>query len=87
MQTDQEVTIRQAPMIDLDAPTSTYRFSVDVDMAPAGMDADQACGLFVVALETAYTIVRDVRINQCSALSKDGMHRRDCGGSTSEDAP
>ena len=58
-----------APVIDLDAPVTTYRISVDVDMCPAEMSAEQACGLFVVALEAAYTVVRGVRINQCSVLT------------------
>src|SRR6185503_2649910 len=44
----------QRPTLDLDAPTTTYRISVDVDMARAEMSPEQACGLFVVVLEGAY---------------------------------
>ena len=77
----------QRPMIDLDAATSTYRISVDVDMVPAGMGSEQACGLIVATLESAYTVVRAVRVNQCSALTKDGLHRRDCEGTVSKVTP
>jgi|tagenome__1003787_1003787.scaffolds.fasta_scaffold19335971_2 hypothetical protein len=84
MRIEQELA-EQRPTLDLEAPTTTYRISVDVDMAPAEMSPEQACGLFVVALEGAYTIVRAVRINQCSALTKGGMQHRDCNG-TGEDA-
>jgi hypothetical protein len=87
MRSDQELAIGQPPTIDLDAPTSTYRISVDVDMVPAGMGSEQACGLIVVALESAYTVVRAVRVNQCSALTKDGMHRQNCDGSVSRLTP
>jgi len=82
MQTDHE-----RPTIDLNAATSTYRISVDVDMMPAGMGSEQACGLIVSALESAHTLVRAVRVNQCSALTKDGMHRRDCDGNVSKITP
>jgi hypothetical protein len=77
MRIEHELT-GQRPTLDLDAPTTTYRISVDVDMVPAEMSPEQACGLFVVALEGAYTVVRAVRINQCSALTPSGMHHRDC---------
>ena len=63
-------------VLDLDAPVTTYRISVDVDMCPAEMTAEQACGLFVVALEAAYTVVRDVRINQCSVVSSGRLETR-----------
>jgi hypothetical protein len=86
MQSKQELTIGQRPLIDLDEPTRTYRISVDVDMVPAGMSSEQACGLFIAALETAYTVVRAVRINQCSTLTKDGVYRR-CVGSGFNDHP
>jgi len=76
MRSDEELVFGQRPVIDLNAPSSTYRFSVDVDMVPAGMTAEQACGLFIAALETAYAVVRSVRINQCSTLDAEGMHRR-----------
>ena len=64
------------PVLDLDAPVTTYRISVDVDMCPAEMSAEQACGLFVVALEAAYTVVRDVRINQCSVVAPGRLETR-----------
>jgi hypothetical protein len=64
------------PVIDLDAPVTTYRFSVDVDMCPVEMSAEQACGLFIVALEAAYTVVRNVRINQCSVLAPGALSKR-----------
>jgi len=76
MRSDEDLVVRQRPMIDLDAPSTTYRFNVDVDMVPAGMTAEQACGLFVAALETAYSVICAVRINQCSTLDAEGMHRR-----------
>jgi hypothetical protein len=70
--------IGSQPLIDLDAPVTTYRISVDVDMQPVGMSTQQALGLFIAALESADSVVRDVRINQCSTLSSDGMrHCRD----------
>jgi hypothetical protein len=74
-------------MIDLDPATSTYRISVDVDMMPAGMGSEQACGLIVATLESACTVVRAVRVNQCSALTKDGLHRQDCDGTVSKVTP
>jgi len=73
------------PVIDLDAPVSTYRISVDVDMCPAEMSAEQACGLFIVALEAAYTVVRDVRINQCSVLGPGQLGRRPSRPSAADD--
>jgi len=76
MRNEEDLASVQGPVIDLDAPSTTYRISVDVDMVPAGMTAEQACGLFIAALETAYTVVRNVRINQCSTLTAEGMHRR-----------
>jgi hypothetical protein len=78
MRTEEEVETAQRPLIDLDAPTTTYRISVDVDMVPADMPSEQACGLLIAALETAYTVVRAVRVNQCSTLTKDGLHLRGC---------
>ena len=87
MQSEQGLAIGQRPVIDLDAPTSTYRISVDVDMVPAGMSSEQACGLFIAALETAYTVVRAVRINQFSTLTNDGMYWRGSGGSRHNDHP
>jgi phage terminase large subunit-like protein len=86
MRSDQRPAIGQRPTLDLDAPPSTYRISVDVDMLPAGMGSEQACGLLVAALEAAHT-VRAVRVNQCSTLTKDGMHRQDCDGSVSRITP
>ena len=76
MRNEEDLVLPQRPVIDLDAPSSTYRFSVDVDMVPAGMTAEQACGLFVAALETAYSVIRAVRFSQCSTLDGEGMHRR-----------
>jgi hypothetical protein len=76
MQSDEELAFRQRTVIDLDQPSTTYRFSVDVEMVPAGMSTEQACGLFVAALETAYSVISAVRINQCSTLTAEGMHRR-----------
>ena len=87
MRREQERAIGQRPVIDLDAPTSTYRISVDIDMVPADMGSEQACGLVVAALEKAYTMVRAVRINQCSALTKDGMQRQGCDGAGLNDHP
>ena len=84
MRTDQELATEHRPDIDLDGPSTTYRISVDVDMMPAGMGPEQACGLIVATIESAHTVVRAVRVNQCSALTKDGMHRRDCDGSVSK---
>ena len=84
MRIEQELA-EQRPTLDLDAPTTTYRISVDVDMVPADMNPEQACGLFVVALESAYTVIRAVRINQCSALTKSGMRHRDCNDPASTD--
>jgi phage terminase large subunit-like protein len=84
MRSDQELATGQSPVIDVDAPSSTYRISVDVDMVPAGMGSEQACGLIVAALESAYTLVRAVRVNQCSTLTRDGLHRQDCDGSVSK---
>jgi hypothetical protein len=86
MRIEQELA-EQRPTLDLDAPTTTYRISVDVDMAPAEMSPEQACGLFVVALESAYTVIRGVRINQCSALTKSGMRHRDCNDPAPTDRP
>ena len=79
MRSDQRLAIGQRSTLDLDTPPSTYRISVDVDMLPAGMGSEQACGLLVAALEAVQT-VRAVRVNQCSTLTKDGMHRQDCDG-------
>jgi len=76
MRNDEDLVVVQRPVIDLDAPSTTHRISVDVDMVPAGMTAEQACGRFIAALDTAYTVVRNVRINQCSTLTPEGMHRR-----------
>ena len=76
MGSDEDLVFPQRPVIDLDEDSTTYRISVDVDMVPAGMTAEQACGLFIAALKTAYTVVRNVRINQCSTLTPEGMHRR-----------
>ncbi len=71
---DQELITGQPPMIDFDAPSSTYRISVDVDIVPAGMGSEQACGLVVAALESAHTLVRAVRVNQCSRrIESDGF--------------
>jgi hypothetical protein len=86
MRSDQWSAVGQPPTLDLDAPPSTYRISVDVDMLPAGMASEQACGLLVAALEAAH-MVRAVRVNQCSTLTKDGMHRQDCDGSVSKITP
>jgi hypothetical protein len=72
-----------SPVVDLDAPVSTYRISVDVDMCPADMSAEQACGLFIVALEAAYTVVRDVRINQCSVLGPGRLAKQTLDSGTS----
>ena len=83
MQSDQELAIEHRAEVDLDVPSTTYRISVDVDMMPAGMGSEQACGLIVATIESAYTVVRAVRVNQCSALTKDGMHRQSCDGSVS----
>ena len=83
MRSDQELATEHRPEIDLDGPSTTYRISVDVDMIPAGMGPEQACGLIVATIESAYTVVRAVRVNQCSALTKDGMHRQSCDGSVS----
>jgi hypothetical protein len=77
MRIEQELA-DQRPTLDLDAPTTRYRISVDVDMVPAEMSPEQACGMFVAALEGAYTVVRAVRINQCSALTESGIRHRDC---------
>jgi hypothetical protein len=87
MLSDQELAIGHRPHIDLDAQSSTYRISVDVDMVPAGMAPEQACGLIVSTLESAFTVVRAVRVNQCSALTQEGLHRRDCGGAVSDINP
>jgi hypothetical protein len=76
MRNDEDLVFIQRPVIDLDAPSTTYRIGVDVDMVPAGMTAEQACGVFIAALESAYAAVRSVRINQCSTLTREGMHRR-----------
>ena len=81
---DQELITGQPPMIDFDAPSSTYRISVDVDIVPAGMGSEQACGLVVAALESAHTLVRAVRVNQCSTLTRDGLNRQSCDGSVSK---
>jgi hypothetical protein len=70
------------PVIDLDAPVTTYRISVDVDMCPADMTPEQAGGLFIAALETAYTVIRGVRINQCSELTPGGLRNRTVSGET-----
>jgi phage terminase large subunit-like protein len=86
MRSDQEPATGQR-LIDLDAPSSTYRISVDVDMMPAGMGSEQACGLIVSTLESAHTVVQAVRVNQCSALTKDGLHRQDCNGTVSKITP
>jgi hypothetical protein len=51
------------------------------------MSSEQACGLFIAALETAYSVVRAVRINQFSTLTKDGMYWRGAGGSGHNDHP
>jgi hypothetical protein len=51
------------------------------------MSSEQACGLFIAALETAYTVVRAVRINQCSTLNKDGLFRQGCDSSGHNDHP
>jgi hypothetical protein len=77
----------QRPTLDLDAPTTTYRISVDVDMVPAELSPEQACGLFVMVLEGASTVVRAVRINQCSALTESGMRHRDCTDPAPTDRP
>jgi hypothetical protein len=87
MRIDQELAYDHRPLVDLDAPTSTYRISVDVDMVPAGMAAEQACGLIISALEAAYTLIRDVRVKQCSTLTKDGLCRRQCGDLGLNDHP
>ena len=84
MRSDQELATEHRSEIDLDVPSTTYRISVDVDMMPAGMGPEQACGLIVATIESAYTVVQAVRVNQCSALTKDGMHRRDCNGAVSK---
>jgi hypothetical protein len=76
MRSDQELAIEQPSIIELDMPSSTYRVSFDVDMVPAGMTTEQACGLFISALEAAGTVVRHVRINQCSTLTSKGMRHR-----------
>ena len=83
MRSDQELATEHRPEIDLDVPSTTYRISVDVDMMPAGMGSEQACGLIVATIESANAVVRAVRVNQCSALTKDGMSRRDCDGTVS----
>ena len=87
MRIEDELAYVQRPLIDLDAPTSTYRISVDVDMVPEGMSSEQACGLLVSALEAAYLVVRGVRINQCSMLTKEGLYRRTCGDVGLNDHP
>lgn len=81
MRTDHDLA---EPTIDLDEATSRYRISMDIDMVPAEMGAEQACGLIVATLESACAVVRAVRVNQCSALTKDGMHRRACDGTVSK---
>jgi hypothetical protein len=63
----------QRPTLDLDAPTTTYRISVDVDMVPAELSSEQACGLFVMVLEGPYT--RPSRAHQ-SVLSLDRQRVR-----------
>jgi hypothetical protein len=87
MRTEAEVDIAQRPPVDLVAPTTTYRISVDVDMVPADLPSEQACGLVISALEAAYTVVRAVRVNQCSALTKDGLYGRGCGDLGVNDHP
>jgi hypothetical protein len=87
MRTEDELAYVQRPVIDLDAPTSTYRISIDVEMVPAGMSSEQACGLIVSALEAAYLVVRGVRINQCSTLTQEGLYRRTCGDVGLNDHP
>lgn len=75
------------PVIDLDAPVTTYRISVDVDMCPADMSPEQAGGLFIAALETAYTVIRGVRINQCSELTPGGLRNRTVSPDETDDEP
>jgi hypothetical protein len=74
--TEEEVTVAQGAVMELQEPSTTYRFSVDIDMVPAGMRPEQACSQFVAALEAAFPVVRSVRINQCSSLTPEGMQRR-----------
>jgi hypothetical protein len=76
MLSDEDVWSRPGPVVDLHETSTTYRISVDVDMVPAGMTTERACGLFISALETAHTVVRHVRINQCSTLTSEGMRHR-----------
>lgn len=63
--------------VDVPGPTRTQRISVDVDVAAAGMSAEQVCGLLMAALEDAYPFVRGVRINQCSSLTHERMNGSD----------
>jgi len=69
-----ELLFADQSLVDLHAPTRTHRISVDVQVCPAELTSEQACGLIVSALESAFPFIRDVRINQCSSLTYKGMN-------------